>query len=276
MELYNLTSYEVSRLITQRYSTSFSGSIKLFSQEIQPHIYAIYGLTRIADEIVDTYRGNDAALLLADLESEVYAAIERGYSANPVASAFALTAGRYKIDRTLLRPFFASMAMDLEPKTFTNRRYREYIHGSAEVVGLMCLRVFVNGDAGEYGRLRSAASALGAAYQKINFLRDLAADYGDLGRVYFPGVRFEDFNDTIKNEIVNEIEEDLRQASDGLMALPNNSRRAVHLSVVYYGRLLKKLKHTPAAEIKKRRIRLNAGVKLGLLLTSAFRGRQGV
>ena len=276
MELYSLTSYEVSRLVTQRYSTSFSGSIKLFSRGIQPHIYAIYGLTRIADEIVDTYRGKDAASLLVDLESEVYAAIKRGYSANPIVSAFALTAERYKIDHTLLKPFFASMAMDLEPATFTDQRYAEYIHGSAEVVGLMCLRVFVNGDIREYERLRDAASALGSAYQKINFLRDLAADYKDLGRVYFPGVQFEDFNDTLKEEIVSDIEEDLQKASRGLMELPDSSRRAVNLSVLYYGRLLRKLKNTPATEIKQRRIRLNAGVKLSLLLTSLFKGRPGV
>lgn len=276
MELYNLTSYEVSRLITQRYSTSFSGSIKLFSQEIQPHIYAIYGLTRIADEIVDTYRGKDAKSLLEDLESEVYAAIKRGYSANPVVAAFAVTAREFKIGRILLRPFFASMAMDLEPTTYTDRHYKEYIHGSAEVVGLMCLRVFIGGEDKEYTRLKDSASALGAAYQKINFLRDFAADYRELGRVYFPGVSFEDFNDSVKNDIVCDIEKDLKMADEGLRQLPASSQRAVSLSILYYGRLLKKLKNTTAEEIKRRRVRLSSVAKLGLMLSNALGARQNV
>lgn len=274
MDLYQRVAYKVSQLITEEYSTSFSSSITLFSKEIRPYIYAVYGLTRIADEIVDTYRGKDAGALLEDLESETYRAIQRGYSPNPVVSAFAVTAQKFGIDQVLLRPFFASMAMDLEPATYTDKRYKEYIHGSAEVVGLMCLRVFVAGDDGEYERLKGAASALGAAYQKINFLRDLAADYKELGRVYFPEVSFEDFNDMSKDEIIRDIERDLTAAQGGLRELPASSRRAVNLSMVYYSQLLKKLQHTPADEIKLRRVRLNAATKLRLLLINSRKSRQ--
>ena len=273
MDLYRDTSYRVAKLITQQYSTSFSGSIKLFSRDIQPHIYAIYGLTRIADEIVDTYRGNDARQMLEELEREVYQSIERGYSSNPVVAAFAVTAKEFKIDHRLIEPFFFSMAMDIEPAKYTDELYEKYIYGSAEVVGLMCLRVFVGGDDGKYEELRDYAGALGSAYQKINFLRDLAADYKELGRIYFPGISFESFDDAVKDGIVLDIEKDLERADKGLNSLPDSSRRAVRLSIVYYGQLLNKLKMTSAQDIKSRRIRLSALAKLALLISTKI-GRQ--
>lgn len=272
MDLYEKTSYQVSRLITRNYSTSFSSSITLFSKDIQPHIYAIYGITRVADEIVDTYRQKDARILLKELESDVYDAIKRGYSANPVISAFALTAKKYGISKELLQPFFISMAMDLEPKKYTSALYHTYIHGSAEVVGLMCLRVFIEGDAKKFATFKTSACALGSAYQKINFLRDLAADYELLGRVYFPGVTFEGFDESTKNDIIRDIESDLQKAEGGLRNLPASSRYAVELSVRYYGRLVKKIKQTPADVIKKKRIRVGTTMKLWILVSSKIKG----
>ena len=270
MELYTATAYDTSRRLTRAYSTSFSKSITLFDEPLQPHIYAVYGLVRIADEIVDTYDGKNKAELLDELEEETYIAINRGYSPNPIVHAFALTAREYDIDRSIIRPFFESMAMDLEPKTYNKKEYERYIYGSAEVVGLMCLRIFVQGDHRLYGRLQKGAQALGAAYQKVNFLRDMAADYTDLGRVYFPGVEFDTFSDKDKARIVADIERDILYARKKLVRLPASSRNAVELSLAYYYALLKKLGNTPADVIKQQRIRISAVHKLALHVKTSF------
>jgi 15-cis-phytoene synthase len=270
MELYTTVSYEVSRHITQKYSTSFGVSTRLFSSDIKPHIYAIYGLVRVADEIIDTYRGNDAPKLLQALESEVYEALERGFSASPVVHAFGETARQYGITKQLIRPFFESMAMDEKQIVYTQAKYERYIYGSAEVVGLMCLRVFLSGDDTEYDRLSDGARALGAAYQKVNFLRDLAADYRELGRIYFPGVTFDSFDDAEKRKIITDIEKDFAQAKAAVIELPLSSRRAVALSVIYYEALLSKIKNTPATLIKQKRIRINNRNKMLLYGRAKF------
>ena len=273
MELYNKVSYAISRLITLDYSTSFSGSAKLFPAQMQPHIYAIYGLVRIADEVVDTYRGKDVIQVLNNLESEVYAALERGYSTNPVVQSFVLTAKQYGITSTLIHPFFVSMTMDVRPVEYTKESYKTYIYGSAEVVGLMCLRVFVDGDNVAYYGLKRGAQSLGSAYQKINFMRDMAADFNELGRIYFPGVTFETFGDKAKGKIIDDIEKDFFQAQKSIARLPRGSRWAVELSAVYYGGLLKKLKKTPASLIKQKRIRINGAGKFVLFSRAAIQRR---
>ncbi len=265
MELYERTSYEIAELLTKRYSTSFSMSSRLFSNEIRRHIYAIYGLVRIADEIVDTYKGDDCSTKLSELEREVGRAMKCGYSAYPVVYAFVSTARRYGITAQLVAPFFASMAMDISKHRYTNKEYETYIYGSAEVVGLMCLKVFVNGDAKAYRQLTKPARALGAAYQKVNFLRDFGTDVRELERVYFPGVEPDVFDEDTKQQIVRDIAADFNAAERGMSHLPRGSRRAVRASIYYYRSLLDKIERTPAEQVMDQRIRINNGKKLVLL-----------
>lgn len=266
MDLYAQTSYELSRLLTLKYSTSFGQSSKLFSPSIQLDIYAIYGLVRIADEIVDTYPGKDKAEQLALLESETLLALRRGYSTNPIVHAFALTANKYDITKPLISPFFESMRMDLKPTTFTQSSYKRYIYGSAEVIGLMCLKVFCQHDADQYKTLKSGAQSLGAAYQKINFLRDIASDFHDRHRMYFPGTSFDSFDESQKNQVIHDIKKDLDDARQALNRLPATAAKAVRLSFIYYSELLKKLEHTPVEKIKTSRIRISDARKARLFL----------
>jgi len=256
VELYNQASYKASKLITNEYSTSFGLSIRLFEASLRPHIYAIYGLVRIADEVVDTYTGKDRLKVLNDLEKQTMAAIITGYSTNPIIHAFALTAQKYDIDGSLIAPFFESMRMDITPQVFDQKLYDAYIYGSAEVVGLMCLKVFT-ADIKRYNQLEKGAGKLGAAYQKINFLRDIAADAEGLGRWYFPISSFAAFDDKAKNAIVRDIEKDLAAAKKAIAKLPDSSQKAVSLSYQYYGELLKKIKLTPATQLRQKRIRVN-------------------
>ena len=256
MELYNQASYKASKLITNEYSTSFGLSIRLFEASLRPHIYAIYGLVRIADEVVDTYTGKDRLKVLNDLEKQTMAAIITGYSTNPIIHAFALTAQKYDIDGSLIAPFFESMRMDITPQVFDQELYDTYIYGSAEVVGLMCLKVFTD-DIKRYNQLEKGAGKLGAAYQKINFLRDIAADAEGLGRWYFPISSFAAFDDKAKNAIVRDIEKDLAAAKKAITKLPDSSQKAVSLSYQYYSELLKKIKLTPATQLRQKRIRVN-------------------
>jgi phytoene/squalene synthetase len=267
MELYNATSYEMSQLLTNRYSTSFSMSSRLFSPTIRPHIYAVYGMVRLADEIVDTYRGDDMLQRLDDFETEVLRACQAGYSVNPVVHAFALTARQYAIDQELIAPFFSSMRVDVRRSAYDQAGYEAYIYGSAEVIGLMCLKVFCEGDAAVYDSLQEGARALGAAYQKVNFLRDIAADYTELDRLYFPGtVRYETFNEADKQAIIADIDADFAKASEAIVRLPETARNAVGLSRKYYGALLDKIKATPAAHLKTQRVRVPNLQKFVLLL----------
>lgn len=247
-------------------------SSRLFGGSIRQHIYAIYGLVRIADEVVDTYTGKDKAERLDDLQQETTRAMADGYSTNPIVHAFALTARKYKIGDALLAPFFASMRTDVAQTTFTTQQYEDYIYGSAEVVGLMCLRVFVDGDDEHFALLREGACALGSAYQKVNFLRDIKADHDALGRVYFPGVSYREFNDEQKTRIIADIERDFSRAEDSMKRLPNNARAAVKASYYYYSALLHELKLLPAHTVLSRRVRVANWRKIALLL----RARMGL
>lgn len=271
MELYSSLSYRTSELLTKGYSTSFSLSSRFFPRAMRRHIYAIYGLVRIADEIVDTYKRSDARQLLDSLEKTTYYAIDRQYDPNPIVQAFAETAKHYGITRDLIEPFFVSMRIDLDPQTYTESLYQEYIYGSAEVVGLMCLKVFCGGNDDEYEKLKSGASALGSAYQKVNFLRDLKDDYQRLGRTYFPGVLFETFDENEKQAIITDIKRDFALAHDALVKLPKSSRIATMISYTYYRALLEKLRGAPAEELKRRRVRIADQRKILLMFGVVLR-----
>ena len=275
MDLYTRVAYENSRHLTLRYSTSFGISSRFFGEDIRSDIYAIYGLVRIADEIVDTYKGTDARAQLDDFERQTYASLASGYSTNLIIHAFAQSARKYDITKTLIAPFFESMRMDLSPQTYRTKDYERYIHGSAEVVGLMCLKVFVAGDKKAYDELSPGASSLGAAYQKVNFLRDMAADYKELGRLYFPGVSFETFDEAAKNAIILDIRNDFKHALASLRKLPVSSRKATMMSYTYYTELLNRLERTPAETIKQRRIRVPSRRKFTLMIrTAVLKGQQ--
>lgn len=274
MDLYTKTSYELSRTLTLRYSTSFGSSTKRFHATIRPHIFAIYGLVRIADEVVDTYDGLDKQTQLNNLEKETYAAIQSGYSPNPIVHAFAQTAQQFEITKNLITPFFASMRMDLTPKVYTKKMYEEYIYGSAEVIGLMCLRVFTARNDTLYESLTPGARALGAAYQKVNFLRDIASDFDDRQRVYFPNVTFENFDERTKQEIIKDIEKDFKEGCIAIVNLPIQAQHAVDLSYRYYYELLRKLKVTPASTLKQQRIRVSTLRKLSLRCVSLLPRRR--
>jgi phytoene synthase len=273
MDEYTAISYKASKLITNAYSTSFGLSIRLFEASLRPHIYAIYGLVRIADEIVDTYQGADQRELLDNLETEMTKALVSGYSTNPIVHAFAHTARKYSIRDELTRPFFDSMRMDLTPKKYDQKHYEAYIHGSAEVVGLMCLKLFT-ANAKEYDELKEGAKKLGSAYQKVNFLRDIAADSDELGRWYFPIASKESFDEKVKDTIVKDIEKDFADARRAIDKLPASSQKAVQLSYRYYLGLLNKIKQASASELLKKRIRINDPQKLALLLKTALPGHR--
>jgi len=271
LNLYNTTCQECSRLITQRYSTSFSMGIKAFDPKIRMPVYAIYGFVRFADEIVDTFHGYPKANLLQRFREDTYTAIREGISLNPVLQAFQEVVHRYGIEQELIDAFLDSMEMDLHHSYYGSDLYEKYIYGSAEVVGLMCLRVFCEGDRELYDRLKSPARSLGAAFQKINFLRDLKSDFDDRGRVYFPGVDFNAFTQADKETIETEIKKDFDDAYLGIVQLPKSARFGVYLAYVYYLNLFKKIRRTAAAKVKEQRIRVNDGKKIYLLCSSAVR-----
>jgi 15-cis-phytoene synthase len=267
--LYDRVCLAASRDLTRRYSTSFSLASKSFPKDIRQQVYNIYGIVRLADEIVDTYGGDDSRQLLDSLEAEVYASLGRGYSSNTIVHAFMLTARQYGIGKDLLAPFFASMAMDAPGGRYTPADYKAYIHGSAEVVGLMCLRVFCGGDPDAYRQLRPGAMALGAAFQKVNFLRDLSDDHARLGRFYFPKGSFEAFDEAAKQAVIADIRHDLEQARPAIRALPSSVRPAVATAAVMYGALLEKLEATPADTLRQQRVRIGDGRKLWLFARAA-------
>ena len=273
MDQYASISYKTSKLVTNAYSTSFGLSIRLFEPSLRPHIYAIYGLVRIADEIVDTYNGTDQRELLDNFEAETKRALKSGYSTNPIIHAFAQTAKKYTITNALLAPFFESMRMDLTPQKFDQRKYEEYIFGSAEVVGLMCLKVFTHNQK-QYDQLEKAAKKLGSAYQKVNFLRDIAADADGLGRWYFPISSRETFDDMAKRIIEKDIEKDFTAAHRGIKLLPASSQKAVRLSYDYYQGLLEKIKQTSASDLLQQRIRLSNPKKIVLLIQTSLNGKR--
>ena len=256
LRTFHEVSQACSKLTTERYSTSFSSAIRLLNAEIQTPIYNIYGFVRFADEIVDTFHDQDKSVLLARFKSETYDAIERGISLNPILHSFQITVNRYNIDHGLIEAFFKSMEFDLEKRSYDQSGYEEYIYGSAEVVGLMCLYVFLDGDHSEYERLKPHARSLGAAFQKVNFLRDVRADYQDLDRVYFPGVDFRQFTPDMKKSIEDDIARDFRHAYEGIVQLPLKARFGVYLAYKYYLSLFKKIRRVQPQRILDERIRI--------------------
>jgi len=263
-------SYQVSRSTTRQYSTSFSIGILALQPSIRQAIYAIYGFVRLADEIVDSFHNYDKSLLLQRFKQEAVQAINEGISLNPVINAFQQTVTRYNIDLALIDQFLISMEMDLGKMSYNSELYKKYILGSAEVVGLMCLQVFVNGDTVQYEQLKPQAMKLGSAFQKVNFLRDLKDDYCNLGRTYFPDVDMQVFNNTIKKQIEEEIAAEFKEALTGIVQLPRSSRFGVYLAYKYYWSLFKKIRKTPAERILKERIRIPNSIKLSLAMSSYF------
>lgn len=261
----------MSKLTTKRYSTSFSLGISFLQKDIHRPIYAIYGFVRFADEIVDSFHGFNKTELLEDFKVQTYAAIDKGISLNPILNSFQWAVNKYTIPKELIETFLQSMEMDLDQQVYTAANYDKYILGSAEVVGLMCLKIFVNGSDSEYERLKPFAMKLGAAFQKINFLRDLKDDYYELGRTYFPGINLNEFNSNVKKQIESDIELDFKLGLEGIKQLPKSSRLGVYMAYIYYYKLFNKIKHTPAHLILNERIRIPNNKKFRLLLTSYLR-----
>jgi len=275
-DLYSDSCFECSKLVTNRYSTSFSLGIKLFAKELRMPIYAIYGFVRFADEIVDTFHGYDKAALLAKFRQDTYDALEDKISLNPILHTFQQVVHRYNIGVDLIDAFLDSMAMDLDDYTYTTAVYKKYIYGSAEVVGLMCLRVFCDGNEEQYQSLKESACSLGSAFQKVNFLRDLKSDFEERGRVYFPGVDYHTFTDKDKQAIEADIKKDFDDAYEGIVKLPNGARLGVYLAYVYYTKLLSKITRESAARLADHRIRVSDGRKFMLLCNSAIRHRLNI
>lgn len=273
MDLFDRTTLECSKLITQRYSTSFTLGIKTLHKKLHFPIYAIYGFVRYADEIVDTFHDKDKGRLLDQFEADTFQAIQDKVSLNPVLHAFQLIVNQYNIDHALIKAFLHSMRLDLSETAYNQDGYEEYIYGSAEVVGLMCLKVFCEGDEKLYAELLPPAKKLGAAFQKVNFIRDIKSDYEDRGRVYFPGVDFDNFNLTAKEAIEADIQQDFDDALEGIKKLPKEARLGVYLAYKYYLKLFKKIKQCPPGRIKEERIRIPDFRKFGILVSLYFRHR---
>lgn len=273
MELYDQTTFECSKLITQRYSTSFTLGIKTLNKKFHYPIYSIYGFVRYADEIVDTFHDFNKKELLDNFRQDTYKAIADGVSLNPVLHSFQAIVNQYHIEQELIDSFLHSMELDLTEQDYTEDGYDEYIYGSAEVVGLMCLRVFCEGDKALYDSLLPAAKKLGSAFQKVNFIRDIKSDYEERGRVYFPGVDFNDFSKTAKEQIEADIQQDFNDALEGILRLPSGAKMGVYLAYRYYLKLFRKIKNCPASRIKEERIRIPDARKMGILLATYFQAR---
>tara|TARA_R110001592_G_scaffold307299_3_gene581073 strand:+ start:106675 stop:107511 length:837 start_codon:yes stop_codon:yes gene_type:complete len=266
--LYDTVSERLAKSITRKYSTSFSLGILCLDKKMQQPIYNIYGFVRLADEIVDSFHDYDKLTLLNEFEAETYRALERKISTNPVLNAFQKTYHDYGLDIDCVNAFLKSMRMDLDKSTYSQSEYENYILGSAEVVGLMCLRIFVSGDDVVYNKLKPMAMSLGAAFQKINFLRDLQADYEGMGRQYFPNVNLKDFNEVQKQTLLKEIEADFDEGYKGIVQLPKNARFGVYLAYMFYRQLLGKIKKTEHQNILNNRIRISNRRKYWVLTSS--------
>lgn len=265
-KLFDELSYKVSKQTTKQYSTSFSLGILALSPKIRNAIYAIYGYVRLADEIVDSFHGYDKQKLLSRFRDETNYALEEKISLNPILHSFQETIHQYQIDFQLIDQFLRSMEMDLHKIDYNSELYKEYILGSAEVVGLMCLQVFVEGDKQEYEKLKPYAMILGSAFQKVNFLRDMKDDYFVLGRTYFPNVNIEDFNSEVKTDIEKEIHDEFQKALEGIKMLPTSSKFGVYLAYRYYVSLFRKIKRTSAVKIINQRIRISNSRKISLMM----------
>ncbi|MBW4891782.1 phytoene/squalene synthase family protein [Mucilaginibacter sp. HMF5004] len=274
--LYNNTSFACSKLITNKYSTSFSHGIHAFDKRYRDAIYAIYGFVRYADEIVDTFHEHDKQGLIAGFRRDTFAAIDAGISLNPVLQSFQLVVNEYGIERELTDAFLCSMEMDLDRNTYNTSSFKAYIYGSAEVVGLMCLRVFTDGDERRYQSLLPNARSLGSAFQKINFLRDVKADFEERGRTYFPGVDLANFAEKKKKQIEADIKTDFDDALAGIKQLPKGTRLGVYIAYLYYLALFKKIKATSACTIMQQRVRIPGVQKMVLYARAVVAFKLGV
>ena len=276
-ELFDQISEECSKNVTKSYSTSFSLATKMLSSSIRQDIYNIYGFVRFADEIVDSFHNYNKEELFKRFVNDLNHSLKEKISLNPILNSFQKTVHKYGIQKELIDAFLKSMRQDLKKKNYkTSREYNDYIYGSADVVGLMCLKVFVSGNESEYNKLKPYAMSLGSAFQKVNFLRDLNDDYQKLDRIYFPGVEYSSFDENTKNQIMVDIEKDFSEALKGIYMLPNNSKFGVYAAYKYYKRLLIKLKRSSYLKIKKQRIRVPNYQKVDVLARSYVRYRLNI
>jgi phytoene/squalene synthetase len=276
-QLFDKISYDLSKDITKAYSTSFSSAVRMLGPSLRRDIYNIYGFVRLMDEVVDTFHEHEQRRLLDDLERDLWQSIHDGISLNPVLNSFQATVSQFEIDHELIKAFVYSMRLDLDKKVYTSQEeYQQYIYGSADVVGLMCLKVFVQGDEAMYADLKPAAMKLGSAFQKVNFLRDLRDDTEGLERSYFPSMTGTELSAASKEEIIQEIEADFKEAYVGVLQLPVEARFGVYTAYRYYKALLKKLKATPHHKIMQERIRIPNYTKFSLLARSYVRNQLGI
>ncbi len=267
--LFDTVSYNCSKIVTKSYSTSFSLATKMLSNSIRMHIYNIYGFVRFADEIVDTFHDYNKEELFDNFTQDLEKALKHKISLNPILNSFQYTYHTFNIDKSLVDAFMKSMRLDLTKKDYmSDEEYKEYIYGSADVVGLMCLKVFVKGDEAKYNELKDMAMSLGSAFQKVNFLRDIKADFDQLDRSYFPNVDLNNLDENSKQQIIDDIESDFAQGLNGIKKLPMEAKFGVFMAYRYYSQLLKKLKKTPALQIKDTRIRVSNPKKIELLARS--------
>ncbi len=269
--IFDKISVRNSKMVTKAYSTSFSLGIRFLATRFQNPIYAVYGFVRLADEIVDSFHGYPKAEMLAEFKEETFKAIERGISTNPILNSFQDVVNNYQIDHENIRTFLKSMEMDLADQTYNQQAYEEYILGSAEVVGLMCLRIFAEGNDSMYQSLKPAAMKLGSAFQKINFLRDFKADNEGLGRLYFPQLQNQSFNEQTKREIEIDVLKDFEAGYEGIKMLPKDARFGVYVAYIYYSRLLNKIVTLPPQAILEERVRISDNQKYALFFGSYLR-----
>ena len=267
-KLYDELAFDISKSTTRKYSTSFSLGILALSPKIRPAIYSIYGYVRLADEIVDSFHDFDKKTLLNRFKNETYIALDEGIALNPILQSFQESVRKYDIERRLIDQFLYSMEMDLYDVDYNSEQYQEYIYGSAEVVGLMCLQVFTEGNKQQYEELKPFAMKLGSAFQKVNFLRDLKDDYQILGRTYFPHIEMGVFTDQVKREIEQEIHQEFKEALVGIRLLPKSAKFGVYLAYKYYLCLFKKIRGIPAENILQKRIRVPNSEKFSLMMRS--------
>lgn len=270
-KLFDNVSLSTSKMVTNVYSTSFSLGIRFLSKNLQNPIYAIYGFVRFADEIVDSFEGYDKRTLLAEFRQDTFKAISQKISLNPILNSFQEVVNTYEIDQELIDTFLRSMEMDLEDQTYSQGLYEQYILGSAEVVGLMCLKVFVEGNKEQYELLKPAAMKLGSAFQKINFLRDIQSDTENLGRVYFPQLQLRQLDESTKREIERDIQQDFEKGLEGIKGLPKGARFGVYVAYIYYANLLKKIMKMQPQQIMQERVRIPNNQKAALFFGSYLR-----
>lgn len=273
IQLFHSTSESCSRIVTETYSTSFASAIRLLHKDLRHPIRNIYGFVRLADEIVDSFHDHDKRKLLEEFRADTYAAIHSGISLNPILNSFQKTVNAYKIDHALIGAFFRSMEEDLDRQQHDVTTYKEYIYGSAEVVGLMCLYVFCDGDRNLYDQLAPSAQALGAAFQKVNFLRDIRADFTGLSRTYFPGCDFNNFTSEQKTEIENEIRLDFRKAYDGIRQLPVKCRFGVYVAYKYYLSLFRRIQNLEPVHVLEKRVRVPNYRKAMIILRAGLKNQ---